>query len=134
MRYNFIIRIWKDEVKNPVLSGLQYITISDITIISKSSKFGPICYHNNNRNRFKYSIKTNKDFNKVSGSHSFPTLSFKGEYIDIEISNFPRFPVFCQDKYTARNQMNGYFTNHLNNGFPHQLLYRKIEIQNISFL
>jgi hypothetical protein len=127
MKHNFIIRIYKDETRNPILSDLSDITISDITIISKPTKFGKICEHNGNKKKFKYTFNLNKQFNYASGSHSSPNLSFKGEYIDITVKNFPRFPVFTQCKYQAKNIMNGYNV-HLNNGFPIQLLYRKIEI------
>lgn len=129
MKHNFIIRLYKDENRNPALSDLSNITICDITLISKSDKFGDVCLHKTNQKRFGYSIEISKPFNKVSGSHSYPNLSFKGEYIDITINNFPRFPTFYQDKNAVRNMFNGYgYTNHLNMGFIHQLLYRKIEI------
>ena len=62
-RYNFTIRIYKDECRNPVLSDLNNITISDITIISKPQKFDGICEHNGNKKKFKYSFKLNKKFN-----------------------------------------------------------------------
>lgn len=131
--YNFTIRIHQDKCNNVVLSDLQDITISDITIISKQSKFGGICYHNGNKKKFGYNFRLSKSFNKVSGSHSSPNLSFKGDYIDIMISNFPRYPAFYQCKYAARNCLNGYgYTNYLNKGFPHQLLYRNIEIIDLN--
>lgn len=133
MRYNFTIRIYKDECRNPTLSDLNNITISDITIISKPYKAGGICEHSGNRKKFKYTILLSKSFNSVSGSHSYPNLSFKGEYIDITVKNFPRYPAFYQDKYAARDCLNGYgYTNYLNMGFPHQLLYRNIEIKLIN--
>ena len=37
-----------------------------------------------NERKFGYSISLSKNFNKVSGSHSYPNLTFKGDYIDIE--------------------------------------------------
>ena len=58
-----------------------------------------------------------------------PLLTFNGEYMDIVIEGFPRYPAFYQDKYAARDCLNGYgYTNYLNSGFPIELLYRKIEI------
>lgn len=74
-------------------------------------------------------VKLSKPFNKVSGSNSSPTLSFKGDYIDIEVTNFPRYPCFNQDYWAAKNCLNGYgYTNYLNFGYPIWLMYRKIEI------
>lgn len=131
-RFNFTIRLYKDECRNPVLSDLQDITISNITIVSKPMKFGGICEHGGNKKKFKYSYKLSKKFNDISGSHSAPNLSFKGEYIDIEVSNFPIFPAFTQCKYEARNIMNGHTSYLLNQGFPIQLLRRKIEILNLT--
>jgi hypothetical protein len=128
MRNSFIIRIYKDRTGNPVLSYLSSITISDITLISKSSKFDGLCMHKGNQSKYKYTIELSKPFIRVAGSHSAPCLAFKGEYLDIIVKNFPRYPSFYQDKYIARNCMNGYgYIGHLNNGFPHQLNYRTIE-------
>jgi hypothetical protein len=133
MVYNFVIRIHKDDCRNPVLSDLKEITISGITLLSKHNKIGDVCEHSGNKKKFKYFLKLSKKFNLVSGSHSYPNLSFKGEYIDIEVFNFPRFPAFYQDYSAAKNCLNGYgYTNYLNLGFPHQLLYRKIEILNLK--
>jgi hypothetical protein len=129
MRNSFTIRIYKDETGNPVLSYLSSITISDITLVSKNSKFGGLCLHKGNQSKYKYTIELSKSFNNVSGSHSSPNLSFKGEYMDIIVKNFPRYPAFYQCKYAARNCLNGYgYVGLLNNGFPHQLNYRTIEI------
>jgi|SRR5690349_4196501 len=128
---DFTIRIHKDTCNNIVLSSLNSIIISNITLISKPSKFEDICLHKSNQKKFGYSIILSKPFNKISGSHSTPTLSFKGEYIDIIIKNFPRYPSFGQDYMVAKNCLNGYnYTNYLNKGFPKQLLYRNIEIIN----
>jgi hypothetical protein len=127
MKHNFTFRLYKDETCNPVLSGINEITISGITVVSKPSKFGEVCLHKGNKNKFKYSIKLSKEFHKVSGSNSTPLLTFSGEYLDIHISNFPRFPAFYQCKYAARNIMNGCGHNDVNNGFPKKLRYRKID-------
>lgn len=85
--------------------------------------------HKGNQKRFGYSINVSKPFNNISGSHSSPILSFKGEYIDITINGFPRYPCYCQDKYHARNIINGHHNDSVNNGFPIWLLYRKVEIR-----
>ena len=131
MRTNFILRIHRDTTNNVVLSSLQNITVSDITLISKPSKFEDICLHNGNQKKFKYKMKILGKFSKVSGSHSTPTLSFKGDYIDIEVKDFPRYPSFYQSSTSARNCLNGYgYVCELNSGFAHQLKYRKIEIIN----
>lgn len=126
---SFTLRIYKDETNIPVLSSLRQITISGITLITKGSKFGDICFHNGNQKKFKYKLTTSKKFNEVSGSHSTPTLTFKGEYIDIYVENFPRYPAYYQETNAARSCLNGYgYTNFMNKGFPIPLLYRKIEI------
>lgn len=129
MKTNFILRIYKDTTGNPVLSYISDVTISGITLISKDMKFGGLCLHKSNQKKFKYSIELSKAFNHTSGSHSSPNLSFKGEYIDIIIKNFPRYPSFGQCHYYARNILNGAKPNGLpmGNGFPHQLNYRTIE-------
>jgi len=127
--YNFTIRIFKDKVNNPQLSQIDFIEISGVTLISKKSKIDGLCMHLGNQKKYGYKISISKKFNRISGSHSYPSLTFKGEYIDIVVKNFPRYPAFYQDKYAARNCLNGWgYTNYLNKGFPHQLLYRKIEI------
>jgi hypothetical protein len=126
---DFTIRIYKDTCNNPTLSSLNSITISNITLITKPSKFEDICLHKGNQKKFGYSISLSKSFNKISGSHSTPTLTFKDEYIDIIIKNFPRYPSFGQDYMAAINCLNGYgYVGKLNKGFPHQLLYRNIQI------
>lgn len=129
MRNSFIIRIYRDTTGNPVLSWINNVTISDITLVSKSSKFDGLSMHKGNQKKFKYSIELSKEFIRVAGSHSTPCLMFKGDYIDITVKNFPRYPAFYQDKYAARGCLNGFgYTNYLNDGFPHQLNYRTIEI------
>jgi len=129
MRTNFILRIYKDKTMNPVLSYINDITISGITLVSKDMKFGGLCFHKSNQKKFKYTIELSKAFNHASGSHSLPSLSFKGEYIDIIVKDFPRYPSFGQCHYYARNILNGAVPNGLpmGNGFPRQLLFRTIE-------
>lgn len=127
--FNFTLRIYQDLDRHPTLSDLSNITISDITLISKPSKHGDICFHNGNKKKFKYKLSTSKPFYKVAGSLNYPILAFKGDYIDIIVENFPRFPAFYQNEIAAKNYLNGFgYTNYLNKGFPHQLNYRKIEI------
>ncbi|MBO9592770.1 MAG: hypothetical protein J7599_07650 [Niabella sp.] len=126
---DFTVRIHKDECGNPTLSYLRCITISGITIISKPGKFDGVCMHTGNQRKYGYKIELSRPFNKISGSNSFPSLSFNGEYIDIDVKNFPRYPAFYQDQSAAIGCLKGYgYGNYLNDGFPHQLLYRKIEI------
>lgn len=134
MKYNFTIRIYKDLERNPYLSDLSSIVVRDIKILTKTMKFDGLCYHKSNQKKFGYSFTLSKPFNKVSGSHSSPCLSFKGDYIDIIVKDFPRFPAYYQDKYAANSFLSGYgYTNFPNDGFPIQLLYRKIEFLNILF-
>lgn len=49
--------------------------------------------------------------------------------MDITVKNFPRYPAFYQDKYVARNAINGYPILETDNGFPLFLQYRKVEIR-----
>jgi len=113
---NFTLRVYRDSY--PIIwYNFSHITISNITLISKHTKFDPVCEHNGNKKRFGYSINVKGKFAKVSGSNSYPILHFKGEYIDIEVKNFPRFPVVSQDKYHARNLMAGYADDSIDNGF-----------------
>jgi len=131
MSYNFTLRIHQSTINSVILSCFNHITISNITIISKSSKFEDICLHKGNQKKFGYTIKTSKSFNKISGSHSTPTLTFKGEYIDVIVKNFPRYPTFTQEHYIARNCLNGYgYIGHVNKGYPIWLNYRKYEFIN----
>jgi hypothetical protein len=131
MKYSFTIRIHQG--KRTCLSDLQSIVISEITLVSKPSKFGGICTHLNNQKKFGYSLVLSKKFLNVGGSNNSPRLTFKGEYLDIQIKDFPRYPAFCQDKYAALGCLNGYgYINHINKGFPIEVLYRKIEILNLK--
>jgi hypothetical protein len=129
--YNFTLRIYNPETRNCYLTDINNITISDITIISKPSKYSDICTHNGNKKKYKYDFTLSKKFLYGAGSHSSPILAFKGDYIDIHITNFPRYPAFYQDKHEARNIMNGY-NSFQNNGFPIQLKYLKIEVLNLK--
>lgn len=128
MRHNFTFRLYQDDVNNYALSMIDGIVISDITLVSKPSKFGEVCFHKSNQRKYGYTMEISRPFNKVSGSNSTPTLTFRGKYIDIIVKNFPRYPAFYQDYTAVKNCLNGWgYTNYLNDGFPHQLLYRKFE-------
>jgi hypothetical protein len=127
MKHNFIIRLYNYQ-RTHTLGDINNITISNITLISKPHKKG-LCYHNGNKKKFGYTIELDKEFLDWAGSHNHPILAFKGEYIDIIIKDFPRYPVFCQEMSAARSNLTGYgYTNYMNEGFPICLLYRNIEI------
>ena len=68
------------------------------------------------------------NIHRNAGSHNYPIIAFQGEYLDIVIKGFPRFPCFGQDKYQGRNGMNGYINHVLGNGYPIWTLYRKFDI------
>lgn len=128
MKFNFTIRLYQDNDRH-CLGDISDITISNITILSKQSKFGGVCEHNGNKKKFGYSFKLSKPFSKIGGSHNYPVLCFNGEYIDIEVKDFPRYPAFCQEYSAAHSILNGYgYHNYMNKGFPDYLLHRKIEI------
>ncbi len=115
MKYNFTLRIlppkeWMD---------FRFITLSNITLISKPTKFDPPCLYKGNQKKFNYKMTVNtKRILRVAGSNSYPVLGFKGKYLDIEIENFPRFPVLGQDYYDARSFMNEW-NNVIGDGFDH---------------
>lgn len=123
---NFTLRIYNQE-RTHTLGDFNSVTISGITLVSKPNKHD-ICFHKSNQKKFGYSIELSKPFLKWAGSHNYPILAFKGEYIDIHVKGFPRYPAFYQNEIDARNVMNGYGHNCMNGGFPLALLYRKIEI------
>lgn len=93
-KYNFIIRLSKSK-SNSCLYSLSDITISGITIINKNAKF-ELPKITNNINKFGYNINIKGNFLRVGGSNSYPVITFKDEFIDIEIKNFPRFPAFYE--------------------------------------
>jgi len=127
MKHNFILRLHQYK-RDTTLADIDSITISDITLISKPHKHG-ICMHNGNRKKFGYSIELSRKFYEWAGSHNHPILAFKGDYLDIIVRDFPRYPCFAQDKYAAKSNLTGWgYTNYLNEGFPKCLLYRKVEI------
>lgn len=126
---DFTIRIHQGEQTS--LSDLRNITISNIALITKRHKYDMPHIIRSNRDKFGYSAKVKGKFYKGGGSHSYPRICFKGDYIDIEVKDFPRYPAYGQDKYEARNIMNGY-NSILNDGFPMWQNYRKVEIINIK--
>jgi hypothetical protein len=127
-RNSFILRIYQPQT-NTILASISDIAICDITLVSKPSNFDGVCMHLSNQKKHGYSIELSKPFNKISGSNSSPSLTFKGEYIDIYVKNFPRYPAYYQKQIAARDCMNGFgYTNHINKGFMYQGDYRKIEI------
>jgi hypothetical protein len=124
MRIDFKLRIYN--APEQWFKEIRDITISGITLISKDGKFG-ICMHKGNQKKFKYTIELSKKFNKAGGSHNYPDLTFKGEYIDVIVKDFPRYPCFTQCKYHARNVLNGYGHNGINDGYPYWLEKNKVE-------
>lgn len=129
---DFILRIYNSS-RNSTLEDIDEITISNITLLSKQSKLGGVCMHKNNQKKFGYSIELSKKFAKIAGSNSYPILAFKGEFIDIIVKNFPRYPSFGQSKFAARSCLNGYgYVNYFNKGFPNYLKYRTLKFLNIN--
>lgn len=106
------------------LEDINEITISGITILSKREKFGGVCLHKGNQRKFGYKINIKGKIYPVAGSHSYPIIAFKGKFLDIELENFPRYPSFGQDKYAARNVLNGYSAVE---SFPTWTEYREFE-------
>ena len=129
MKVNFILRVYNAPFE--WFKELNVITISGITILSKDGKYGE-CHYKGNQKKFGYTVEMPKKFLKGGGSHSYPELTFKWEFIDIIIKNFPRYPVFGQCKYHARNVLNGSTGNDSNNGFPDWLLKNKVEFLNVK--
>ena len=128
MKYNFKIRIYQPDNRIPTLTDISDITISGITLLTKGAKYDGLCWYKGNQKKFGYSIELSKPISNVGGSHNHPAISWKGNYIDIILKDFPRYPCFGQDKYTGRNAMNGHTCNAINNGYPIWLEYRKLEI------
>lgn len=122
-KHDFTLRIYQG--KSSWLRGeINDITVSNITLVSKPEKFGGVCMHKGNQRKFGYTIELSKKFRRVSGSNSYPNLTFKGDYIDLIVKGFPRFPCFGQDKYAARNILNGWTDD---KSFPTWHEYRKFE-------
>lgn len=116
-KYNFKLRIHQSS-SNSCLYSLRNITISNITIIDKYGKFqAPVI--TKNAQKFGYSVNIKGKFAKVGGSNTYPCITFKPKYIEIEIKNFPRFPAFAQDRSPFLMDINsinltfGYFTERI---------------------
>ena len=124
---DFTIRLHKGEATS--LADIRDITISGITILRKDSKYQTPFVVEGNAKKFGYSVETKGTFLKGGGSHSYPRITFKGDYIELRVKNFPRFPAFYQDKSAALSCIRGWgYTNYLNKGFPVWEKYRKLEI------
>lgn len=126
MTFDFTVRIYKPE-SNSCLNDISFIDISGITIVSKPNKFDGICEHKANQKKYKYTFSTKNKFLRVSGTNSYPTLNFRGQYIDIDVKNFPRYPAFMQCNMSEKLIINDNYSGN-DNGFPTYLEYRKIEI------
>ncbi len=87
MPFNFTLRIHKP-LSQTSLAYFRTLVISGITILSKQSKFDDVRRYNSRL--FDLTIKGT--FNKISGSNSYPTITFKEDYIDLEFKGFPRYP------------------------------------------
>lgn len=124
--YNFTIRVHKGEVT--CLADMTDVTISNITLLNKYSKFDTPKLNKKNEEKFGYEAKVKGSLLKVGGSVSYPRITFNGEYFEIVVKGFPRFPVFTQEYSAARNALNGWGYTGINMGYPNYLLYRKIEI------
>lgn len=121
MKTNFILRIYN--APEEWFKEIQDITISNITLISKDGKCGQ-CMHKGNQKKFGYKIEMPKNFNKWGGSHRYPSLTFKGEYIDIIVKDFPRYPSFGQYKYSV--------PGYSGKPFPEWLEKNKVEFLNYN--
>lgn len=125
---DFTLRIHKYKRENGCLADIRDVTISGITLLSKPSKGSETCMHKGNQKKFGYTIELSRKFLKFAGSHRYPILAFKGEYLDVIVKNFPRYPAFYQCKHMARNIIESGSCNEMNKGFPEQLLLREFEI------
>lgn len=125
--FNFTIRLYQGQ--GTCLADVSSITISGITIIKKDSKHQKPFIVKGNCKKFGYSAEVKGKLFSAGGSIAYPCITFRGEYVDIEVKDFPRYPAFCQDYIAARSCLQGWgYTNYLNKGFPNWLLYRRIEI------
>lgn len=125
---DFKLRLYEGDISS--LSSLHNITLCNITIIDKNSKFERPRVIESNAKKFGYTVEIKGKFLNGGGSHSSPCITFKGKYIDIIVRNFPRYPSFYQCKHTANNIKNGYFNpkETLHDGFPVWEKYRQLEI------
>ena len=124
---DFILRIYQS-TQATCLASIGSISISNINLIIKDSKFDIPRFNKTSIRKYKFDISINGKFHKIGGSHSTPCITFKGNYIDIIVKNFPRYPAFAQDIHYARNWMNGYTTKYVGNGYPIWTEFRKYQI------
>lgn len=129
---DFIIRIYQPS-QSTSLAYFDELTISNITILRKYHKYDLPKLIDYNLKKFNFDVKIIGKFLKQGGSHNYPTITFKNNYIELLIKNFPRYPVFTQDYYVAKNIINGYSGNSISNGYPIYLDYRKVTITILKF-
>lgn len=130
--FDFTIRLYQSKSLS-CLDVIDNITFSNITLVSKDTKYQKPYVVEINKKKFNYEIEFKPQFMKVGGSHSSPCITFKGKYIDIHVKNFPRYPVYYQDCYAARSCLSGYgYTNYLNDGFPYESIQERIKILNLK--
>jgi hypothetical protein len=131
MKHNFTIRIYKSTA-NTTLAGIQCLILSGLPIISKQNKFGGVCLHHTYQKKFGYTVelKHSKRVTDAGGSHSYPVIGFKGEYLDIIVKNFPRYPAIYADYHACRyvNDPKYFYGAMLDQQFPAWTQYRKFEI------
>lgn len=128
---DFILRIYK-RIETTTLADIQHIALSGLPIISKQTKFDGVCLHKSFQKKYGYSVevKNPNKICKVAGSHTYPVIGFKGEYLDVVVKNFPRYPAIYADYHICRNIMNSNDAKHymLNMQFPTWMKYRQFEI------
>lgn len=129
---DFIFRLYQDDVRNPTLSDINFLSISGLPIVAKNAKFEPIITKFKAQEKFGYKvyIKQPQRIVRGAGSHSYPKIAFKGSYLDIIVKNFPRYPALSADYYACRNIMNSKAPYQLmfDEQFPIWTEYRKFEI------
>ena len=130
--FDFTIRIHQSKTLS-CLDNISEIIISNITLIRKDTKYQIPYVVEGNIKKFNYEIDHKPKFYKQGGSHSTPCITFKGNYIDIHVSNFPRYPAYYQDWYAVKSCLSEYgYTNYLNKGFPYEEVQKRIEILNLK--
>lgn len=131
-KFDFKFRLYRDDMNAWLLSQIQVIFISGLPIVSKQTKMGGLCFHEKSQKKFGYSVKVRGRYFNTAGSHSYPIISFKGEYIDFIVKDFPRYPAFYADSHAARNLLGGYRTDMFGISgqglYPTWMQYRKFEI------
>lgn len=134
-RFNFTLRMYQGEATS--LSTVSHIEISDICVLAKDDKFEKPRTYKAQLKKHKFSVEVKGTLFKGGGSHSSPCITFKQDYIDIVVCNFPRYPAFYQCKYIAQNRTDPKWFNPketLHDGFPTWEKFRKLEILNLERL